>query len=81
MKKAHRKSNTLTKANTAVLQQVAEVVEHGFLVLTADSTEVTEEAAAIGHHFRKSDFLKKKRKKNDITVMHTTLFTHLVPKL
>lgn len=48
----------LTKANAAVLQQIAEVLKHGPLVLTADSTEVTEEATAVGHHFWKCDFLQ-----------------------
>lgn len=33
-------SSLLTQANTAVLQQITQMVKHGFLVLTADSTEV-----------------------------------------
>lgn len=48
----------LTEAHAAVLQEVAEVIEHGLLVLTADSTEVAQEPAAVRHHLWKGDFLK-----------------------
>jgi len=33
------------------------VVKHGLLVLTADPAEVAQEAAAVGHHLGKGDFL------------------------
>lgn len=59
-----QQSQYITEANAAVLQQVAEVVKHGFLVLTADSTEVTEKSTTVGHHFRKGDLLG--RHKTDI---------------
>ena len=49
----------LTKPDAAVLQQVAEVVEHGFLVLSTDATEVTQETTAVGHHLREGDFLEQ----------------------
>lgn len=48
----------LTESHAAVLQQVAEMIEHGLLILTADSTEVAQEPAAVGHHLWKRDFLK-----------------------
>ena len=48
-----------TQADAAVLQQVAEVVEHSLLVLTADPTEVAEEATAAGHHLREGYFLRR----------------------
>lgn len=35
------------------------MVKHGLLVLTTDATEVAQEAAAAGHHFRKGNFLRK----------------------
>ena len=47
----------LTQPDTAVLQKVAEVVEHGFLVLTADSAKVAQEATAAGHHLGEGNFL------------------------
>lgn len=47
----------VTQADAAVLQEVAEVVKHGALVLPADATEVAEETAAVCHHSRKSDLL------------------------
>lgn len=47
----------LTEAHAAVLQQVAEVIKHGLLVLSADSAEVAQEAAAASDHFGKGDFL------------------------
>lgn len=37
------------------------MVKHGFLVLTADSTEVAEKPTTVGHHFRKGDFLQTHR--------------------
>lgn len=58
-----------TKPHAAVLQQVAEVIEHGFLVLTADSAEVAQEAAAAGHHFGEGNFLQQdpsRKKHNDV---------------
>lgn len=47
----------LTEADAAVLQQVTQVVKHGFLVLTANATEVAQEAAAAGHHLWKGNLL------------------------
>lgn len=34
------------------------MVEHGFLVLPADATEVAQEAATAGHHLREGDLLQ-----------------------
>lgn len=51
-------THKLTEANAAVLQEVAQVIKHGFLVLAADSTEVAQKTTAVGHHFRKGDFLQ-----------------------
>jgi len=47
-----------TESNAAVLQQVAEVVEHGPLVLSADPAEVAQEATAVGHHLGEPDLLQ-----------------------
>lgn len=52
-----KQRNVLTKPHAAVLQQVAEVIEHGFLVLTADPAEVAQEATAAGHHLGEGNFL------------------------
>lgn len=49
--------NVLTKPHAAVLQQVAEVVKHSFLVLSADPAEVAQEATAAGHHLGEGNFL------------------------
>lgn len=46
-----------TKSNTAVVQQVAQVIKHGFLVMAADSAKIAQETAAVGHHLWKPDFL------------------------
>lgn len=46
-----------TKADAAVLQQVTQVVKHGFLVLTANTTEVAQEATAAGHHLWEGNLL------------------------
>lgn len=46
-----------TKADTAVLQQVTQVVKHGFLVLAANTTEVAQEATAAGHHLWEGNLL------------------------
>lgn len=54
---------TLTQAYAAVLQQVAQMIEHGALVLSADSTEVAQETTAVGHHLRKSNLLERKSEK------------------
>lgn len=51
-------AGSLTQSHAAVLQQVAQVVKHGFLVLTADPTEVAQETAAAGHHLREGNFLR-----------------------
>jgi len=42
--------DTLTQANAAILQQVAQMIKHSALVLPADATEVTQETAAAGNH-------------------------------
>lgn len=47
----------LTQPYATVLQQVAKVVKHGFLVLSADPAEVAKEATTTGYHFGKSNFL------------------------
>lgn len=47
----------LTQPHTAVLQQITQMIKHGFLILTTDSTEITQESTAARHHFGKSDFL------------------------
>lgn len=52
-------SATLTQTDAAVLQQVAQVVKHGALVLSADAAEVTQETTAVGHHLGKSDLLEE----------------------
>lgn len=54
---------TLTQADAAVLQQVAEMIEHGALVLSADSTEVAQKTAAVGDHLRKSNLLEGQSQK------------------
>lgn len=48
----------LTEADAAVLQQVTQVVKHGFLVLTANATEVAQKATAAGHHLWKGNLLR-----------------------
>lgn len=50
-----------TKSNAAVVQQVAQVIKHGFLVVAADSAKITQETAAVSHHLWKSDFLMGER--------------------
>lgn len=50
-------SGFLTQADATVFQQVAQVVEHGALVLAADAAEVAEEATAACDHLREADFL------------------------
>lgn len=39
------------------------MVKHGALVLSADTTEVTQETTAVGHHLGESNLLKRKSKK------------------
>lgn len=39
------------------------MVKHGALVLSADTTEVTQETTAVGHHLGESNLLKRKCKK------------------
>jgi len=48
---------TITEADATVLEKVAEVVEHGALVLTTDATEIAKKTAAVGHNHRESDLL------------------------
>lgn len=59
-----RQGGVVTETHAAVLQQVAQVIKHGLLVLTADPAEIAQEAAAVGHHLRKSDFLKPEEPRN-----------------
>lgn len=51
----------LTQADAAVLQQVAQMVKHRTLVLSADTAEVTQETTAAGHHLGESNLLGKKK--------------------
>lgn len=60
---------TLTQTNAAVLQQVAQVVKHGALILSANAAEVTQETTAVGHHLGESDLLEEK-KRNIVTSVH-----------
>lgn len=55
----------VTEADAAVLQEVAEVVKHGALVLPADATEVAKKTAAVCHHSRKSDLLSRREGTNN----------------
>lgn len=50
-----------TKSNIAVVQQVAEMIKHGFLVMATDSTEITQETTAVCNHLREHDFLNEAR--------------------
>lgn len=50
----------LTQSNTAVLQQVAQMVKHGFLILAADAAEVAQETTTAGNHLWESNFLSTK---------------------
>ena len=52
----------ITQPHAAVLQQVAQVVEHGLLVLTADAAEVAQEATAASHHLGEGNLLRKEQK-------------------
>lgn len=49
--------DSFTQANATVLKQVRKVVEHGALVLTTDTAEITQEAATVRHHLGESNFL------------------------
>lgn len=60
-----------TQADAAVLQQVAQVVEHGALVLSADAAEVAQEATAVGHHLGESDLLETEKRREAVMHMHT----------
>lgn len=57
IKEEEEQTSMPTQADAAVLQQVTEVVEHGLLVLTANTTEVAQEAAAAGHHLWEGNLL------------------------
>jgi len=50
-----------TKSYIAVVQQVAEMIKHGFLVMATDSTEITQETTAVCNHLREHDFLNEAR--------------------
>lgn len=73
-------TKTITKADAAVLQQVAKVVKHWPLVLTTDTTEITEKPAAVCHHSGESDLLwaKKNITKLLLRVAFTTFVYYLV---
>lgn len=70
-----------TEADAAVLQQVTQVVEHGFLVLTANAAEVAQEATAAGHHLWEGDLLQRHAEKQQhcscCSALHTTHFHKL----
>lgn len=51
------KTASHTQANATVLKQVWKMVEHGALVLTTDTTEIAQEAAAVCHHLGESNLL------------------------
>lgn len=59
----------LTQTDAAVLEQVAEVVEHGPLVLATDPAEVAEEATAVGHHPWESDLLQRGRRERQTEIV------------
>lgn len=63
-----------TQPHAAVLQQVAQVVEHGFLVLAANATEVAQEATAAGHHLGEGDLLWTQKWKHKHKDVHPYLF-------
>lgn len=48
-----------TKSNAGVFQQVAEMIKQGSLIVTADTTKVTQESTAAGYHLWKGNFLSK----------------------
>lgn len=50
-----------TKSNITVVQQVAEMIKHGPLIMPTDSTEITKETTAVRNHLRKHDFLNEAR--------------------
>lgn len=50
----------ITQPHAAVLQEVAQVVKHSLLVLTADTTEVAQKATTAGHHLGESNLLRVK---------------------
>lgn len=55
-------NKTITKADAAVLEKVAEVVKHRTLILTTDATEIAEKTATVCHHSRESDLLLQESK-------------------
>lgn len=52
---------TVTKANATILQEVAEMIKHGSLVLATDTAEIAEESATVCDHSGKSNFLFGKK--------------------
>lgn len=56
-----RSVNT-TKSDTAVFQQVAEVIKQGSLIVTADTAKITQESTAAGNHLWEGNFLSKQHK-------------------
>lgn len=46
-----------TKSNTAVFQQVTEMVKEGSLIVTTDAAEITQESTAAGYHLGKGNLL------------------------
>lgn len=55
-----------TKPNTAVFQQVAEMVKQGSLIVAADAAKITQESTAAGHHLWKSNLLTKENECKDL---------------
>lgn len=47
-----------TQSNTAIFQQVTEMIKHGLLILAADTAEVAQESTAARHHFRERNHLE-----------------------
>lgn len=56
-----KRQNILTQSDAAVLQQVAQVVKHGFLVLPANTAEIAQEATTASYHLGEGDLLWKKK--------------------
>lgn len=50
------------------------MVEHGFLVLPADATEVAQEATTAGHHLREGDLLQTNPKNRQKSFLPENIF-------
>lgn len=51
------------------------MVEHGFLVLPADATEVAQEATTAGHHLREGDLLRTNPKNRQKSFLLENIFS------